>query len=151
MTVFKKSIFFPLNGPPDAVSIIFSKSLSSSPFKHWKIAECSESTGKIFESLFLTRSRIFLPAITNVSLLANAISILFLIALIVGIRPDFPTTAVTTVSNSQYFEKSLREFSPWKISIFEFFINLLSFSTLEESHIITTFGWNLFACSASSL
>ena len=52
------------------------------------------------------------PAITKVSLLANAISIPFFTALIVGISPDFPTNAVSTISGEQYFKKLFSDSSP---------------------------------------
>ena len=62
-------------GPPEAVRIIFSTEFPSSPARHWKIAECSLSTGIIFtffcKAIFVTRS----PATTRVSLLARAISL----------------------------------------------------------------------------
>ena len=69
-------------------------------------------------------------------------------ALTVGNNPDLPTTAVTTKSISQYFEKLLRDSVPYKISIFGFLISLLNSSTHVTSLIITTLGLNLFACLA---
>ena len=86
-----------LKGPPDAVKRILSILLFSSPFRHWKMALCSESTGSILEPYFFAASMTSLPAVTNVSLFAKAISVEFLIASIVGTRPIIPT-AVTSVS-----------------------------------------------------
>ena len=62
------------------------------------MALCSESTGSILEPYFFAASMTSLPAVTNVSLFAKAISVEFLIASIVGTRPIIPTTAVTSVS-----------------------------------------------------
>ena len=86
------------NGPPDAVRISFSTLLCISPARHWNIAECSESTGRIgvlysFASAFMSS-----PATTIVSLLASAMAFPAFIAFIVGRRPEKPTIAVTTMS-----------------------------------------------------
>ena len=45
-TSFICSLVHPRNGPPDAVRRIFSILFPCSPFKHWKIALCSLSTGR---------------------------------------------------------------------------------------------------------
>ena len=66
------SIGVVLNGPPDAVSNIFSIGLFPSPARHWNIAECSESTGKIGDLYFCANSQMSSPATTSVSLFAKA-------------------------------------------------------------------------------
>ena len=92
------SIFLPKNGPPEAVSRILSIGLPFAACTHWKIAECSESTGRMrtpycFAAL-ITRP----PAHTSVSLFASAMSLPALIPSIVGRIPIIPTTAVTRMS-----------------------------------------------------
>ena len=52
-----------------------------SPFKHWNIAECSESTGKMVALCFKQSWEISFPATTNVSMFARAIVLLYLIIL----------------------------------------------------------------------
>ena len=74
-------------GPPEAVSNIFSTGLSPAPVKHWKMAECSESTGRIGTRYSSAKPMINSPATTRVSLLAKAIALPFLIASIVGRKP----------------------------------------------------------------
>ena len=61
------------NGPPDAVSRIFSTSLSPSPTMLWNIAECSLSTGSICTPFSSANRHISSPATTSVSLLARHI------------------------------------------------------------------------------
>ncbi len=86
------------NGPPDAVSSIFSISLSPSPTMLWKMAECSLSTGSIGAWFSAARRQISSPATTSVSLLARQIFLCAFIACIVGLRPAKPTMAVSTMS-----------------------------------------------------
>ena len=97
-TFFICSLVLPLNGPPEAVRRILSISLEFSPFKHWKIALCSLSTGRIFTPYSLAIDITICPAVTKVSLLAKAISLPALIASKVGLIPIIPTKAVTTIS-----------------------------------------------------
>ncbi len=77
---WSSSRVFPRNGPPEQVRIIFSTwgmadSIVPSverDSRHWKIAECSESTGMIWTLLDLAACMILVPAATSVSLLASA-------------------------------------------------------------------------------
>ena len=85
-------------GPPEAVSSIFSILFSPSPFRHWKMAECSESTGRTAVLCFSASEVISSPATTSVSLFARAIALPALIASMVGFRPEKPTIAVSTIS-----------------------------------------------------
>ena len=94
------------NGPPDAVSISFSTLLPISPARHWNIAECSESTGRMGVLCLFASSFMSSPATTIVSLLARAISFPAFMASIVGRRPENPTIAVTTTSISGSFTTS---------------------------------------------
>ena len=77
----------PRNGPPEAVRMIFSMGFCSSPTRHWKMAECSESTGSRRTLCCLTRLVISSPATTRVSLLARAMSLPALMAATVGSSP----------------------------------------------------------------
>ena len=105
------------NGPPDAVKMIFSIGLSPSPTKHWKIAECSESTGIIGVRYSRARRLMRSPATTNVSLLAKAMVLWASIARIVGFNPEYPTIAVTTISMGAASTISEMAFSPAYIFI----------------------------------
>ena len=87
-----------LNGPPEAVRWIFLILLPDAPIRHWKIAECSESTGRIAALYFSARAITIGPAATRVSLFASAMVLPALMAEIVGIRPLNPTNAVSTMS-----------------------------------------------------
>lgn len=77
---WSSSCFFPRNGPPEQVRIIFStwgRAVAIVPSvardsRHWKIAECSESTGMIWTLLDFTACIILGPSATSVSLLARA-------------------------------------------------------------------------------
>ena len=68
------------------------------PWRHWKMAECSESTGTISAPFSLARSITSSPAHTRVSLLARAMCLPPSMAARVGRSPATPTMAVTTVS-----------------------------------------------------
>ena len=93
-------------GPPDAVSMSFSTLFSISPARHWNIAECSESTGRMGTLCSVARAFTSSPATTIVSLLASAISLPAFMASIVGRSPEKPTIAVTTTSTSGSFTTS---------------------------------------------
>ena len=97
VTSFNSSYVLPKNGPPEAVKISFlSALLSGAPCRHWKIAECSLSTGKSFTPLRLTASVTKSPPATSVSLLARAMSFFASIAAMVGFKPTMPTTELST-------------------------------------------------------
>ena len=98
VTTASSSIVLVRKGPPEAVSNIFSTGFSHSPDKHWKMAECSESTGRIGTLCSTAKAVISSPATTSVSLFANAIALPALIAAIVGFSPAYPTIAVSTIS-----------------------------------------------------
>ena len=72
-------------GPPEAVRITFSRALPGS--RHWKMAECSESTGRIGVWYCCAKALINSPATTNVSLFAKAIAFPARMAFIVGRKP----------------------------------------------------------------
>ena len=64
---------FPKNGPPEQVKIRrLTSALSRQPMRHWKMAECSESTGMISVPDSRAAACMICPAQTIVSLLARA-------------------------------------------------------------------------------
>ncbi len=71
---------------------------SRHPCRHWKMAECSESTGTISAPFSFARAITSSPAHTKVSLLARAMRLPQSMAARVGFSPATPTMAVTTVS-----------------------------------------------------
>ena len=137
-------------GPPDAVSINFSTLLCISPARHWKMAECSESTGNIGVWCFIASSFIISPATTIVSLLARAMALPALMALIVGRRPENPTIAVTTMSMG--FDSTIWHIDSYPPYTFMGRSASASFSMgyLLSSAITTASGKNLRACCMSS-
>ena len=84
-------------GPPEQVSSSLLISLSPSPTKLWKMAECSESTGRMGTRYASASWQINSPATTKVSLLARQIVFRARMARIVGVRPLNPTIAVSTI------------------------------------------------------
>ena len=98
VTPLSSSRLLPLNGPPLPVSSIFLSSLFFLPIRHWKIAECSESTGTISAPISSARGMTSSPAHTRVSLFARAMRFLASMAASVGLSPTEPDTAVTTHS-----------------------------------------------------
>ena len=88
------------NGPPEAVRSILSILLFPSPARHWKMAECSLSTGRMGARKVWASCVTSSPATTSVSLLARAMSLRARMACMVGNRPAKPTSAVSTTSTS---------------------------------------------------
>src|SRR3990170_1233108 len=116
-------------GPPDAVSISLFISPFLCPAMYWYMALCSLSTGRMFTLFFLASSITNPPAITRTSLFARAMSLPALIAARVGIRPDAPTSAETTMSAPSQAATSIRPSSPQQaLGVYEslFFIALIS-------------------------
>ena len=74
MTCFNSLIGVLINGPPDAVIVMFfTSSVPFSPDKHWKIALCSLSIGIISVLFSFARGKIKSPPATILSLFANKI------------------------------------------------------------------------------
>ena len=101
-----------LNGPPEAVRWIFSMSAPADPMRHWKIAECSESTGRIRAPCCAARSMTMAPAATSVSLFANAMVFPAFTAATVEARPLNPTMEVRTMSMLSPVTRSHTDFMP---------------------------------------
>src|SRR5918994_1567193 len=100
-TLDSSSSAIPKNGPPEAVSRISRTSTASRPSRHWKMAECSESTGimrlaaPLAPSASLTTQA---PPATRDSLLARATVLPHFKALTVEARPAKPTIPLRTTS-----------------------------------------------------
>src|SRR5215212_116572 len=86
-------------GPPDAVNNTDLISSSSLPSRHWRIAECSESTGIM--RLLVARSITHSPPATSDSLFARATRLPACKAPTVGARPAKPTIALRTTSDGR--------------------------------------------------
>ncbi len=88
------------NGPPLAVRV--RRSISSRPrlWRHWKIAECSLSTGRRRAPVARARAATSAPAATMTSFVASATSRPLSSAASVGARPERPTVATRTRSAS---------------------------------------------------
>src|SRR5215218_8383527 len=84
-------------GPPEAVNSSSLISSSRLPSRHWKIAECSESTGIM--RLFAARSITHSPPATRDSLLARATRLPACRAPTVAARPAKPTIPFSTTSD----------------------------------------------------
>ena len=113
VTVFNSSRLLPKKGPPEQVRISRLISfLSPQPMRHWKIAECSESTGMISAWYFSASAITSSPAQTSVSLLARPMRLPARMAARVGFRPTMPTTAVMTQSAAGREAASRRPVSP---------------------------------------
>ena len=86
------------NGPPEAVSTILRTAFA--PEKHWKIALCSLSTGRICapasRAAFVTSG----PAMTRASLFARSTRLPALAAASVEARPAAPTMPAITAWQS---------------------------------------------------
>ena len=80
--------------------------------RHWKIAECSLSTGSNSLPLLAIISRTSGPATTMVSLFAKATRLPALIAAKVLSRPALPTIAATTTSTSSEVAASINASGP---------------------------------------
>ncbi len=131
-----------LNGPPEAVRCIFTGLLSVAPSKHWNMAECSESTGRIGALYCFASSVTTLPPATNVSLFASAIILPALIADTVGLKPLKPTSAVSTISTESACTKSQMESIP-ENTLISCGCNASATSLyLDSLQITTAFGWN---------
>ena len=123
--------------------------LPAAPCKHWKIAECSESTGKIGTPFSRAARMTICPAHTSVSLLASAIAFPASMAAIVGSRPTIPTTAVTTTSASGRVAASIKPSIPetTRISVSASFVfSSFAFSSLYTA---TKDGCKARACSSA--
>src|SRR5215210_3738025 len=95
--IFRSSAFsLEKNGPPEAVSRMPSSSSSLRPSRHWKIAECSESTG--MRGFSSARDITHSPPAIRDSLLARATLLPACSAPTVAASPAKPTMPLSTTS-----------------------------------------------------
>ena len=141
----------PRNGPPEAVNRILSMALLSSPFKLWKMALCSLSTGRIFTPTSFASGMMMCPAVTRVSLFASAMSFPAFMAAMVGRMPIIPTMAVTRISASGCTATSNRPSMPLTTFTERSAMFVLSSAAFFSSQTQANVGWNLRICSSSSL
>ena len=145
------SMVLPLNGPPEAVRSILWILFCLSPLRHWNIALCSLSTGRILTPFSAASFIIMCPAVTSVSLFARAISLPALIASIVGTIPIMPTTAVTTISACSIAAAWISPSIPVPYSIPVTSESLaLSLASALSSAIETKSGLNSLTCCSKS-
>ena len=99
-------------GPPEAVRWMRVNGFPAAPIRHWNIAECSESTGKIGALCFFASAITTEPPATSVSLFARAMIFPVSIADTVGRSPLKPTRAVRTMSMSSDLTRAQTESIP---------------------------------------
>src|SRR5215813_4050495 len=141
------------NGPPDAVRINRFTSRRFSPRKHWCNALCSLSTGNNSAPDFSAARVISSPAMTSVSLFANATRLPSSSARCVGSNPSAPTTAPITISTRSQVATSQSPSTPRPIfgaATFRRFNSKRSFAALSSSLTETTCGRYSSTCSASN-
>ena len=115
------------------------------------MALCSLSTGRIDTPIFFASGIMICPAVTNVSLLASAISFPALIASIVGRIPIIPTIAVTRISVSFMVATSRSPSMPATICVSVSATFTRNSSAFSSDHTATICGWNSRICSSSIL
>ena len=142
------SFVFPRNVPPEQVRRILRTLSLLSPFMHWKIALCSESTGRSFTPASFTAGMMRWPAVTSVSLFASAMSLPAWIAASVGRMPIMPTTLFKTMSASGSCTSSRRPSMPPRT--FTFVSATLAFrsAAARSSNRQAIFGWYRRICSS---
>ena len=104
-------------GPPEAVRWMRSMAFPEAPIRHWKMAECSESTGRMTPWFSRAVAITMLPAATRVSLLARARIFPWRRAASDGFSPLNPTMAPTTMSTCELLTSSHRLSTPAKTLI----------------------------------
>ena len=140
----------PKKGPPEQVSSRRRTSpRSRQPWRHWKMAECSLSTGTISTPRRRAAAITSSPAQTRVSLLARATRLPASMAARVGRRPTIPTTAVTTVSLSGRDAASSRPSIPQAARMFKSDSRSLRARASSRSQSTTRRGRNCLACRSS--
>ena len=114
VTCSRSSFFQVRKGPPDAVRI--RRETASGPpwlpFRHWKMALCSLSTGSTCTPAWRAFSMTIWPAMTRISLLAMARPLPASMAASAGLRPAVPTMEISTMSASGSRARRHRPSSP---------------------------------------
>ena len=116
VTSARLALVRPRNGPPDAVRISRRTSRASWPRRHWWMALCSLSTGRIGTPLARARSMTRPPAITSTSLLARAIVLPASIAASTASRPIVPDDAHSTRSTSEWVATATSPSAPTPVT-----------------------------------
>ena len=145
------SLVYPRNGPPEAVRRILWILLPAAPWRLWKMAECSESTGRMDTPFSFAKGIMMWPAVTNVSLFARAMSFPASMAAMVGRMPIIPTTAVTTISADSSVAASIRPSMPLTTLTSRSATAALSSFAFSFSQRQAIFGLNSLICSSSLL
>ena len=149
-TSLRLSAVRPRNGPPEAVSQILSMRFPASPFRDWKMALCSLSTGRIGTPFDEARGIMICPAVTSVSLLASAIFLPLSIAATVGRTPTMPMMAVTKYSNPSMEATSRSPSMPVRIFTSRSRTRSRRSFAAASSHMTATPGRNSRICSSIS-
>ena len=119
------------------------------PWRHWKMAECSLSTGTISAPQRADSLMTSSPPQTRVSLLARAMRFFSWMAAKVGSRPIMPTTAVSTVSASGRVAASNRPVRPEATRVLVSAMRVFKSAAADSSQHTASFGWNLRTWSSS--
>ena len=144
----KRSLSKERKGPPEAVNQRARTVCAGLSSRHWKMAECSESTANTrtwcLAASFMTNS----PAMTRISLEATAMSLPARMAAKAGSKPAVPTMAIRTTSASGKVASRSNPDDPDTTSTpscnpFE------SSSILHSSPMLMHWGRCAFACSRS--
>ena len=110
---FSSPAFIPKKGPPEAVSRILVRDLAlSASCRHWKMAECSLSTGSSLTPCCSTAWVTRCPPVTRLSLLARARSWPLSMAAREAPNPAMPTTLFSTTSGPCMAASSRRPSGP---------------------------------------
>ena len=136
------------NGPPEAVRISRRTDSGGRSPRHWKIAECSLSTGSTRTPCLRASAITISPAITRISFEATAISLPARIAANAGCSPAVPTMATNTMSADGRVANSISPSAP-EVTRMPSSCGRSS-STFSGEVIETSSGRNCFACFARS-
>ena len=146
------SLVLPKKGPPEAVRISFFKApFSGQPWRHWKMAECSLSTGRMLTLFCLAASMTIRPPATRVSLLARATVFLAAMAARVGRRPTMPTTELRVTSTPSQAAAWQRPSMPSNTVRSRSRVRSRKSLAAAGSNTATAWGRNSRACSSRSL
>ena len=148
VTFNRSDAFFPRKGPPDAVSHILARGLPDSPFRDWKIALCSLSTGRIGTPFSAASGMMMWPAVTSVSLLASAIFFPDSIAATVGLTPTIPMIPVTKYSYPSMEATSRMPSMPARTSTSRSLTLTLRSFAASSSYITALRGLNSRICAS---
>ena len=147
VTPLSSSLLLSLKGPPEAVSSsLFTWEEGVLPI-HWKIAECSLSTGIIFTPFLDARPITSCPPATRDSLLASATLFPASRAVRVGTSPAIPTIPFSTISQPLSVIQLFIPSSPDSTTVRQLSPKFaLSRRARPSSSSAATFGLNSLIC-----